>query len=134
GSGTETFSTRCVTPSWHRTGSKTFGDRRFVAIGVTSAAGAAAPRTRPVRTFQVYPKDLRVLPGHAEPAVSWHSGFRGGAHARPKTTAVHHAAGRRGSRVAATRQAGFDPIRTSARSIQNDPGLPQGPAGASGAS
>ena len=25
GSGTETFSTRCVTPSWHRTGSKTFG-------------------------------------------------------------------------------------------------------------
>jgi hypothetical protein len=25
GSGTETFSTRCATPSWHRTGSKTFG-------------------------------------------------------------------------------------------------------------
>src|SRR5262245_58812536 len=43
-----------------------------------------------------YPKDLRVLPGHPEPAVSWHSGFRGGAHARPKTTPVHHAARRRG--------------------------------------
>jgi putative tryptophan/tyrosine transport system substrate-binding protein len=34
------------------------------------------------RTFQVYPKDLRALPVHPEPAVSWHSGFRGGAHAR----------------------------------------------------
>src|SRR6516162_8377810 len=56
GSATRTFSTRCGTPSWHRTGSKTSGDRRFVAIGVTSAAGAAAPRTRPFRTFQVYPK------------------------------------------------------------------------------
>jgi hypothetical protein len=32
---------------------KNFGDRRFVAIGVTSAAGAAAPRTRPFRTIQV---------------------------------------------------------------------------------
>jgi hypothetical protein len=37
-----------------------------------------------------------VLPGHAEPAVSWLSGFRGGAHVRPKTTPVHHAARRRG--------------------------------------
>src|SRR5258707_7669484 len=36
------------------------------------------------RTIQVYLKDLRALPGHAEPALSWHSGFRGGAHARPK--------------------------------------------------
>ena len=26
------------------------------------------------RTIQVYPKDLRALPGHPEPAVSWHSG------------------------------------------------------------
>src|SRR5262249_61764724 len=30
------------------------------------------------RTIQVYPKDLRALPGHPEPAVSWHSGFREG--------------------------------------------------------
>jgi hypothetical protein len=52
------------------------------------------------RTIQVYPKDLRALPGHPEPAVSWHNGFREGAHARPKTTPVHHAARRRG-RVAA---------------------------------
>src|SRR6516165_7195354 len=53
------------------------------------------------RTFQVYPKALRALPGHPEPAVSWHSGFRGGAHVRPKTTPVHHAARRRGGGVAA---------------------------------
>src|SRR5215831_18678681 len=47
------------------------------------------------RTIQVCPKDLRELPVHPEPAVSWHSGFRGGAHVRPKTTPVHHAARRR---------------------------------------
>src|SRR5262249_26829626 len=47
------------------------------------------------------PKDLRVLPVHPEPAVSWHSGFRGGAHARPKTPRVHDVARRRGSRVGA---------------------------------
>ena len=52
------------------------------------------------RTIQVYPKDLQVLPGHPEPAVSWHSGFRGGAHARPKTTPVHYAARRRSSMAA----------------------------------
>src|SRR5262249_55787121 len=34
--------------------------------------------------------------GHAGPGVSWDSGFGGGAHARPKTTSVHHAARRRG--------------------------------------
>jgi hypothetical protein len=34
GSGTETFSTRCVTPSWHRTGSKTFGAIRGRYAGV----------------------------------------------------------------------------------------------------
>jgi hypothetical protein len=33
------------------------------------------------RTIQVSPKDLRPLPGHPKPAVSWHTGFRGGAHA-----------------------------------------------------
>ena len=62
------------------------------------------------RTIQVSPKDLRTLPGHPEPAVSWHSGFRGGAHARPKTTPVHHAAWRCGRRVAArgARAAGCD--------------------------
>src|SRR5215472_4645093 len=52
-------------------------------------------------TFQVYPKDLRTLPRHPDPAVSWHSGFRGGAHARPKKTPVHHAAWRRGGSMAA---------------------------------
>jgi integrase len=53
GSATKTSSTRCVTPSWRRTGSRTSGDRRFVAIGVTAAAGAAAPHTRLFRTIQV---------------------------------------------------------------------------------
>jgi len=42
-----------------------------------------------------------VLPGHPKPAVSWHSGFRGGAHARPKTTRFHIAARRRSGGVAA---------------------------------
>src|SRR5262249_44819084 len=56
---------------------------------------ALAPTPR-FRTIQVYPKDLRALPRHSEPAVSWHSGFRGGAHAQHKTTPVHFAAGRRG--------------------------------------
>ena len=35
--------------------------------------------TPPFRTIQVCSKDLRALPVHPEPAVSWHSGFRGGA-------------------------------------------------------
>ena len=28
------------------------------------------------RPIQVCPKDLGALPGHPEPAVSWHSGFK----------------------------------------------------------
>src|ERR1700745_617547 len=57
--------------------------------------------SRRFRTIQDCPKDLRALSGHPDPAVSWHSGFRGGAHARPKTTAVHHASWRRRGCVAA---------------------------------
>src|SRR6516164_2006562 len=53
------------------------------------------------RTIQVYPKDVGMLPGHPEPAVSWHSGFRRGAHGRHQTTPVHHAARRCGGGVAA---------------------------------
>jgi hypothetical protein len=53
-----------------------------------------------IQKIQVYPQDLRALPVHPDPAVSSHSGFRGGAHARPKATAVSHAARMR-SRVAA---------------------------------
>src|SRR5262249_40980951 len=83
GSATRTSSTRSGTPSWRRTGSRISGDR--------------APRDpTQFRTIQVCPKDLGALPGHPEPAVSWHNGFRGGAHARPKTTPVHHPARRRG--------------------------------------
>jgi hypothetical protein len=40
--------------------------------------GCAAPRTRPFRTIQVYPKDLRALPGQPEPAVEVYGGFREG--------------------------------------------------------
>src|SRR5262249_20621544 len=76
--------------------------RALAAIGRFAASDAKpiAPTPR-FRTIQVYPKDLRELPVHPEPAVSWHSGFRGGAHARPKATRVHHAARRHGGSVAA---------------------------------
>src|SRR5215472_17621272 len=70
--------------------------RVFVSIQEAAEAGL----TR-FRTIQVYPKDLRTLPGHPEPAVSWPGGFRRGAHARPKTTPVHHPSRRRGGIVAA---------------------------------
>jgi hypothetical protein len=30
------------------------------------------------KTIQVCPKDIGAHPGHAEPAISWHSGFREG--------------------------------------------------------
>jgi hypothetical protein len=39
-------------------------------------------------TLQASPKDLRTLPAHPETAVSWHSGFGGGAHAQPQTARV----------------------------------------------
>ena len=38
-------------------------------------ADARAAPSCDFRTIQVYPKDLRALPVHPEPAVSWHSGF-----------------------------------------------------------
>jgi type 1 fimbriae regulatory protein FimB/type 1 fimbriae regulatory protein FimE len=41
-----------------------------------------------------------LAPNDPEPAVSWLSGFRRGAHARPKTTPVHYAARRRRGDVA----------------------------------
>src|SRR2546430_1805418 len=50
------------------------------------AVARAAALSCDFRTIQVYPKDLRALPVHPEPAVSWHRGFRRGAHARHKTT------------------------------------------------
>jgi hypothetical protein len=48
------------------------GVRQELAAGVKGVAGPLAAR---FRTIQGYPKDLRALPGHPEPAVSWHSGF-----------------------------------------------------------
>src|SRR5207247_7816316 len=74
---------------------------RITPVPRTAVCPAACRPTARFRTIQAYPKDLRALPVHPEPAVSWHSGFRGGAHARPKTTSVHHAAWRRCGRVAA---------------------------------
>src|SRR5215472_14710982 len=70
--------------------------RRRLRLGLTLDRLAAR-----FRTIQARPKDLRALPVHPEPAVSWHSGFRGGAHARPKATPVPHAARWRYGRVAA---------------------------------
>jgi hypothetical protein len=54
--------------------------------------GAAAPHG--ARSERL--RGLRMLPGHPEPALSWRTGFRGGAHARPKAAPVHRAARRRG--------------------------------------
>src|SRR5262249_55594994 len=67
-------------------------------IGTTYTPPSSNPE--PER-FRSTPKDLRALPAHPEPAVSWPGGFRGGAHARPKATPVPHATGRHGSGVAA---------------------------------
>jgi hypothetical protein len=44
--------------------------------------------------FRSTPRTCGALPAHPEPTVSWHRGFRRGAHARHKTTPVHHAARR----------------------------------------
>src|SRR5215831_3065196 len=59
---------------------------RLLALSSTARSACEARQTLAAgrrlaaqfRTIQVYPKDLRVLPGHPEPAVSWHSGFRRG--------------------------------------------------------
>jgi site-specific recombinase XerD len=49
--GPETFSTRCVTPSWHRTGSKTFGAIRQPFL-TCAPMGAVARGRRPKLRFQ----------------------------------------------------------------------------------
>src|SRR6516164_6982805 len=51
--------------------------------------------------FRPVPRTCRYLPGQPWRAVSWHSGFRRGAHARPKTTPVRRAAWRCSSGMAA---------------------------------
>src|SRR2546429_5671628 len=86
---------------------------------MTSATGAATPRTRPFRTIQVYPKDLRALPGHPEPAVSWHSGFRGGAHAPSPEDSVNVLTAFRRGRV--TWQATSDDGNSLSRSAARRP-------------
>src|SRR5262245_25221988 len=60
--------------------------------------GSASGTPQPLLRSYLYSE--RALPVHPEPAVSWHSGFRRGAHARRKTTPVHHVH-RRDDRVAA---------------------------------
>jgi hypothetical protein len=111
GSATSTFSTPCATPSLRRTGSKSSGairqpfalyDALFPGRTASWNCSPGAPmgaEARPKLRFQNIsglPQGLPALPVHPEPAVSWHSGFRGGAHARPKATPVHHADRRRG--------------------------------------
>ena len=83
------------TPDRNPAAQQPFAVPRCAILEVGGTAVLAAPPPR-FRTIQVCPKDLRELPGHPEPAVSWHSGFRGGVHARPKMTPVHYAAERRG--------------------------------------
>jgi hypothetical protein len=52
--------------------------RALAAIGRFAGSDAKSQRPPPpFRTIQVYAKDLRALPGHADRAVSWHGGFRG---------------------------------------------------------
>jgi hypothetical protein len=80
--------------SWRRIGSRTSGAIRqpfplmvhdasdnelelLTCAGWEPSPGAAA-LTCDFRTIQVHPKDLRALPLHPGPAVSWHSGFRRG--------------------------------------------------------
>jgi hypothetical protein len=91
---------------------------------------AACRPTPQVRTIQVYPKDLRALPVHPKPALSWPSGFRGGAHARPEATPVSHAARRRGGSVAARGAAFFrpslHPVSESAYPTELFAGSPRG--------
>src|SRR5262249_42195931 len=50
----------------------------IVHFSIISRRRSPAARGKAIGTIQVLPKDLRALPGHAEPAVSWHSGFRRG--------------------------------------------------------
>jgi hypothetical protein len=73
------------------------GLRRCTADGVVPyaeqqprLAGATVPAAQ-FRTIQVYPKDLRVLPDHPQPAVSLARRVPGGAHVRPQATPVHRA-------------------------------------------
>src|SRR5262249_7443044 len=63
--------TVCAPPSWRQIGSGTSGDRRY--------RGRSRSAYPPVQMIQVSAKDQRALPGHPQPAVSWHSGVRGGA-------------------------------------------------------
>jgi hypothetical protein len=63
-------------------------------------------------------------------ALSWPSGFRGGAHARPEATPVSHAARRRGGSVAARGAAFFrpslHPVSESAYPTELFAGSPRG--------
>ena len=78
-------------------------DRGGARLGAWIPIGCVILQSRKCNyfVFEEQAADLRVLPGHPEPAVSWHSGFRRGAHARHKTTPVHLAARWYGSDVAA---------------------------------
>src|SRR5262249_867608 len=71
--------------------------------GIPHGCGARGNVSNGLSPIKIVDRDQRrthhvirsSAPVHPEPAVSWHSGFRGGAHARPKTTPVSHAARRR---------------------------------------
>src|SRR5262249_38285171 len=63
-------------PRRRRRGLAARGAKRGNPLRVFVSIEAGAAGLTGFRTIQVYPKDLRALPGHPEPAVSWHSGFR----------------------------------------------------------
>src|SRR5262245_35852389 len=64
------------------------------------ARAGPAHRVPRFRTIQVCLKDLRVLWRQLKRTVSWHSGFRRGAHGPRDKAPIDHAARRRSSRMA----------------------------------
>src|SRR5215475_6861217 len=66
----------------HRLGRKILAEVATVARPKVINCRKRVARCQPdeLRTILVCPKDLRTLPVHPEPAVSWHCGVRGGAH------------------------------------------------------
>src|SRR5262249_36261507 len=121
---TRTSSTRCVTPSWPPTGSKTFGGRRDLARGRSHSllpilAGATVMATGELlddivpfqrcttcrvpagsERFRIAQRNCGSLRARLRVRETHRTGW-GETHVGPETARVHHAARRRGCRVAA---------------------------------
>ena len=73
---------------------------------VDGAKRAATPNShqrRGTRRIQVCPKDLRGAFGGSEPAIGWHTGFRGRSPCSTKAAPIHHAARQRSGRLVSRR-------------------------------